>query len=741
MASAIRFSRSQSLDSQAPTATTSSGDGCNAAAVHGRASQAFQHHEESTLDAAETSEVFQELPSSIPSAPSHPPSQRTKTTTSTCSKSRSESQSQSRRSTSQLATEAGRAGYPWGFYYPTSFPAAAAGAGRTSGQPPAPPERDSEGRHAAPRQKGAAPPHSAGTATFPFAVPNIPWIPPPPIHGISAPSALNVTDFFAPYDADPAAHPHRPFRQDTSSTAKKKGATASNAAFVQPPMRHPRFSHPINDDISHGHPFYPRRPAAAREPPSSLGLGWPTPDQLPLPSVFPMPPRVLPPPPNATPPLFQPPGSGRFDLFPPPPLPPWWFLQAIGCPVFPHSDASPDSSSSDGGSSCSESDEERLDGEGEAQASSHTSSPSPQRREGAVPYTPPYQGRPQNAFVAPIGSVETPRPMLPRGVTGSNRASATNRSSDDSMKASVALHTARRGEQTKQKATGNGRTAVSQSIHSVSRRAPLSSEDTASAYGDHRQPRKATNAQAEPIHRQRRSAPPASTPQTHVNSVSAAAEEREEAEDRRLQHVLSTAESYLTRIEHLYQNLRHRYESMLQLPVKGTEQSADGVPAQDYPTSPAYGHEDHDRGGIDNYLPPYTPQFTQHYAAAPTQPPSHAPSSASYNAAAPAPTVGSPLDRLLPSQQPTSASQSLRHELAMLESQWQRLEELKKRGIAVGAVDAQPNFSQQRFPSSLLATAEERTSSPQPSSGGDVFSNQSVMELINDRKRLLASAA
>ncbi|KPA78335.1 hypothetical protein ABB37_06466 [Leptomonas pyrrhocoris] len=404
----------------------------------------------------------------------------------------------------------------------------------------------------------------------------------------------------------------------------------------------------------------------------------------------------------------------------------------MGLPSFPPFNK-PRSSS---GSRDSESDSDS--GDSDRESSSSTSSYSPPRREWAAPHTPPHRHQQQpKRFAAPVGSVETPTP-IPRGGTGGsrgnnstgNRTNSSTQTTADSTAASATSAAAQRGKQVKHAQTGPLHTTVSPPVRPVRRRALPSSERTESLHEEHRPRHEIHSANAVPFSRQRHAAPPDSAVQiyTDANKVVAAGEdggaEVTEEEDRRVQRVLSTAEAYLARIEDLYHRLRHRYEEVLLSPVKGDEELTGSGPPRKHPATPECRSEDDDGGNLGYPQPRRIPPSEQRYAAAPTRPPSQAASPAS----------------------PTSAPLSLRHELARLESQWQRLEELKRRGIGAGAgAPFVPSSSlQPSFSSALSTTAPApalSASSRQPARGDTVLSNQSVMELINDRKHLLTSAA
>lgn len=702
MTSAIRFSRSQSQNSQA---TGSSNSDNNDVPTSGRASQASQHRRTHVTAAAaspEVSEAFRELPSSIPSASSQPASQRTKTTTSSSSRqNRSEGSCQSRRTVSQpaAAEAADPFRYPWGVYcsspfLPTSSPAVAA----VNAHMPV----DDEGQrrphaHDGRRRVCHHHRHHRHHEVFPFAVPNLPWIPPPPLGGVPLTAMSDVNAHLAQYYA---------------------GIEAAAAAAQQQQQQQ-------SPQLQPGNVRSTRRSAAAACSSSSISreLDWPTPDQLPLPSVFPMPPRML---------RQQ---SGRdWALFPPPPLPPWWFLQAVGIPARDgFGDSRSSSSNSDGDS---DSDGDSYSDESST-SSSRASSPSPHDRHdraSCIPpppptssppprhQRPPWQQRQARRYTPPAGSVETPTPA-PRGSAA--HTTITTAASSRS------LHS------TEKRVKAGAKAAVP----SVSRRARPSGDGTDdAAHGAHRASREGASRDTTNLARPqpaRQAFPKAEALDERSGVRGADTGIREELQDgeHRMQHALSTAESYLARIEDLYHRLRHRYDGMGPSPVKAVEQIADQAAA------PCYRERADDRRAEteddDRSSSPQRQQEQRfHYTAVPTReaPPSPLPTSASA-------TYAVPLKSAASERASTSASQSLLQELAVLESQWQRLEELKQHGVGASAAHRPSSHTPQSFSSVSLPTAAGTAAAPSLARGSDVFSNQSVMELINDRKHLLALAA
>lgn len=480
---------------------------------------------------------------------------------------------------------------------------------------------------------------------------------------------------------------------------------------------------------------YPGSGGAMHYPPSSPSraparrvdeMEWPTPDQLPLPSSFPLPPHVLPRPPPASVSSHHR-GSG-YELFPPPPLPPWWFMAALqqghswGAVAPPrsvsHRSSSSSSSSANSGSS---------DSASESRSSSPVSSHRHRQATGSL--TPPTQRDPPSHHqrqqqqryrpAAPAGTVETPTP-LPRTSRTSTSTTTTTSTTNNSR---TVL------------GTRDGR-GVKEAPAARSRAMP--SGDSIDSAFDVRRP-----SPGGPL-RKEHAPPPPLPPQEVVDD-----EEHEgEAEvHRRMQHVVSTAESYLSHIEELYHRLRHRYEEVLLSPVKTTPvRTADG--AERPPTQKA-AYQTH--GGTGEYLGDHTSSTSSPapFSAAPTRTPSRTHSPAPYRlstSAAAAAAAASAAPATISSSAPASDSQSLRHELAMLESQWLRLEEMKQHGVGLGAVHASsaqsPSIMSTRGDGGGGAVTSSSAASGKGSVGGrDFFSNQSVMELINDRKHLLASAA
>jgi hypothetical protein len=732
MTSAIRFSRSQSQDSHATTASSHSG--ASRASLHPRSNDAVQ-----------------DLPSSIPSASSHPPSQLTKTTTTTTaattvgrsSQSGSGSRSQSRISTSPSASDAAAAAaaataaYPLNYHFPAPLPpaagadtpamAAASGADtyhatRTEGRPPVP------------AGAGLVPPvhryaHRGGGA-FPFAVPDIPWVPPPPIDGVAASDPTKMNAYLAHYYvglmamASAAAQQSCqqqpiPARSSTAANSGRKGkGPFSSAAAARRPCALPQgCCRPLGHSVAaHGGVH------CMDAPPFRQAVGvddWPTPDQLPLPSTFPMPPRI---PPLA---LHHHGSDSGSECFPPPPLPPWWFLQALGIPSFAPFESFCGASSRSS-SSCSSS---------SSRTSSASHSPSPHK--GArVGQTSPYHQRheQQKKFTAPAGSVQTPTPMARKrgGPTASISTSDNNNVSSRAGRVSTSD-------------SASSAVPAAQPVRLPSNRALLSSTARSDAAHDVRRlPHGAPHD--EKIETGRRCPElPGSGIKSREVARSMAREAEEEGEDHRAHRVLATAESYLSRIEDLYQRMRRRYEEVLLSPMKAVEQAAERTPVSRSPITPVYHAEEDVQDRIDRA----TRQPEHIYAAAPTRAASQTPlppssSSISGKATAAVRTGPSLSDLQRPS---TFVSQSLRHELAMLESQWQRLEELKQHGVGAGTAVHPPadSFSRSFASTAAHLPATVAGSSPQSSlpahGGGNVFSNQSVMELINDRKHLLASTA
>lgn len=647
------------------------------------------------------SDGFQHLPSSIPSAPSHPPSQRSKATTtntttgnatattSSSSRGRSTSRSASRPSltegtASSLPYEYAQPQpppFPFPFPFPSAAAAAAAAGGDRGVEKATPPASRPHHRHTPLEDThrvrgggsaGVSQPPYAPAGYFPFAVPNLPWIPPPIIPGGTG----------------------YPLKADAYHSAPHAYGDRLPHAAVAPPS----CAAPVREDVE-----------------------WPRPDQLPLPSTFPMPPRTLP---LSHTPFSHPHGNinqntNNWELFPPPPLPPWWFMAALqqqqqqlpASHAFyaPSGSASSDSRSSSSGS--------------ESCASSRTSSPvpSPRHVDEEVHFTPPVQQRAQHQhqqqqqqrtrLSAPVGTVETPTP-LPRANNTTAATSSTNRTTSNTTASSSRVNN-----------------AAAAAAAAVRRRAVSSSDSTDSTF----KVRRPSHGGAAPAVKVEKDEAP------HHQQRQQTEEEEEEAR-RHMQQVVSTAESYLSHIEDLYQRLRHRYEEVLLSPMKAPVHSDDERTTQHITLSPQQPTPTAQNNRDDSSpMSRFTPRATVAAAAAPTRAPSltHSPA---------------PQRPSMMTTAPSTASQSLRDELAMLESQWLRLEEMKQHGIGAAAADAPSFLSASQLSRSAATTLSARAGSGNGVSsatagrngGGvrkDLFSNQSVMELINDRKHLLASAA
>lgn len=201
----------------------------------------------------------------------------------------------------------------------------------------------------------------------------------------------------------------------------------------------------------------------------------------------------------------------------------------------------------------------------------------------------------------------------------------------------------------------------------------------------------------------------------------------------RMKHAVSAAEAYLEKMEHLYRQLRSRYEEVAMSPGRVTRYGA-GITADEEVeeklhrrTAPAATTRA-TRGSQEKgllHLPERA--FSPQTHVQPTVPLSHAKRPVSPARSAAQPSAVEPSLPLSSSSSETSAT-SLRRELHLLESQWQRLEELKRHGGGGTTPAVAPTTAP--LPSTATAIV-----------GDDLFTNRRFLQLIKDRKHLLMSAA
>ncbi|KAG5505797.1 hypothetical protein JKF63_05133 [Porcisia hertigi] len=538
-------------------------------------------------------------------------------------------------------------------------------------------------------------------------VTDLPWIPPPPIYGAPLPDCRNMNRFYAHY-YDPTAAPLR-------------------SPFCYPGDVPPQ-SGEHHGDVS--------------------GAGWPVPSDLPLPSMFPMPPHVLPQPSRSTMSTSEAatratvaPQHGWPTLspffFPPPPPPPWWFYEPP-LPLRSASSSSSLTSSSRGSSAASTS-----------SSSSPSSSlpvrsvtrPSRQRMSSAE--------RPQSAHanagranpsrpsvVLSTASVATPFAVKSgHGTCGYHAKNRLSVASSDS--GSIGPRAAK---------------AVKVAQHPAGIfSAPLATKTIASANPSKRSlcPRQGVERRACALSNNEKL-------RTHpaVNEKSAQVAPRradvmrrmqpgeakeydeevpqggrgEDSGPARLHNVLSAAEAYLEKMEHLYRRMRTRYEEVIGSPEKAKRYAAgipedEGVGAKQQPPTATAATTRVTRKPQERVLlhaQRRAPSPQQHLQPAAPRPHtkrlvSDASSDEPPLSITPSPALSSSLLR-----SSTTSATSLRHELQLLESQWKRLEELKKYGCDGAAT----------------TVAVPRVAA----SKQDNFTYESFLQLIQDRKQLLTSA-
>ncbi|KAG5502497.1 hypothetical protein JIQ42_05377 [Leishmania sp. Namibia] len=541
---------------------------------------------------------------------------------------------------------------------------------------------------APPSQSAAQPPHPSPSHFFP----DLPWIPPPPIYGTPLPDSSNMNPYYAHY-------------YDTA------------AAGLRAPFCYP-------EDV-------PRAAGAHHRDVS--GAEWPTPSDLPLPSTFPMPPHLLPRPavPMASPSAA---GAAAGDaatplcgwampppplLYPPPP-PPWWLY---GPPPLPLSASSSSSSASSTGS-----------------RSYSSSSSQASVRSAARPSRRPLSSVARRRAV-PAGSVVTPVAVAPRRGAGGCHAGRL-RSVAPSASPYAATHTAGTGRAARPSAGSSSAvpttatttpSATTASSHSaqpqrVERRVYASDSSGSNVV------QRAANRKGAPVSPPRTNAAPYIRPDpSQVHDVEAVQERDDSSPTARMQHALSTAEAYLHKMESLYRRFRDRYEEVIMLPERlmehrGEVTADEEVAGRRHPRVASAATTGATRGLREKRMP-HPPQ---HAFPAKTRLPSTAPAPHARRA------VSSTLSALRPppvepslrpsSSSSTTSAASLRHELQLLESQWQRLEELKRHGGIGTATAVAPPVSPS--PSAVVTTMSN-----------DHFTHHRFLQLIQNRKQLLMSAA
>ncbi|KAI5690575.1 hypothetical protein MNV84_03673 [Leishmania braziliensis] len=555
----------------------------------------------------------------------------------------------------------------------------------------------------APQSRTATEPLHAHPGRF-FA--NLPWIPPPPIYGTPLPDSSNMNRYYAHY-YDPTA------------------------VRLRSPFCYP------NDDVplhSAGH----HRDVGSAE--------WPTPSDLPLPSTFPMPPHVLPQPSlstisasatEATAGCMAAPQHG-WPMppplsYPPPPPPPWWFYGS------PQLALSPSSS----GSSSSSSKGSRYSSSSSCASARLATSPSRHPLSGVLfrQSVPAYEetAAPSRRGVSvPAGSVVTPIAAAPRRDAGGCRAEHQHPAVSSGSRC-AATHTGGTGRAARQPAR-----LFSGSSVATTRRAATRATDSAPPQGVERRVY-ASSSRSSDLERAANVKAVQAAPQRRSAALGIQPDQSEEYEEEvvsgngcgsaaaRMQHALSSAEAYLAKMEHLYRQLRHRYEEVVLSPEKMMRCSADitgteGTEEKQHPrtviaTTTRATRDPQEKGRLHPLQRTLSPPT--HLQPAAPMPHTAQPVSPILSAVHPPPVEVSP--SLLPSSSATSAT-ALRHELQLLESQWQRLEELKRYGGSATTTAVAPPATPS--PSATAAAMDE-----------DRFTRHRFLQLIRDRKQLLMSAA
>ncbi|CAJ1988641.1 hypothetical protein conserved [Leishmania donovani] len=557
--------------------------------------------------------------------------------------------------------------------------------------------RDNLGPVAPQSRAATQPPHTHPGRVFA----NLPWIPPPPIYGTPLPDSSNMNRHYAHY-YDP-----------TEATLR--------APFCYP------------DDV----------PLRAQGHHSDVsGTEWPKPSDLPLPSTFPMPPHVLP---QLSLPVVSASAAEAAArgmvaaphvwaippplLYPPPPPPPWWFY---GTPPLPLPASSSDTSASSAGSSRHASSSSRASARPTTQPSRHP--PANAARPHAEAAAPSRHG-----VAVPAGSVETPVAVASRGDAGGSHA-AKQRSVASSGSRYAAGHTVGTGRAARRSvgsfsASGatSPRSATTTTAHSdppqgVERRVYASS---GSGSSDIQRCAKGQTVQVAP--RRTNAAHCVQPDQLQVYGEDVVQERDCSSVTARMKRAVSAAEAYVEKMEHLYRRLRSRYEEVVMSPGKvarygGNITADEGAEEKRHRrTAPPATTRATRAPPEKGLLHPLERAFSRQTHLQPTAPMPHAKRPVSPALSAAHSSAVEPSPPLSSSSSATSAT-SLRRELHLLESQWQRLEELKRHGSGgTAAAVAQPAAPS---PSTATATVNE-----------DPFTNRRFLQLIKDRKHLLMSAA
>ncbi|KAG5479484.1 hypothetical protein LSCM1_04748 [Leishmania martiniquensis] len=563
--------------------------------------------------------------------------------------------------------------------------------------------RESHSHPAAPRSSTAAQlPHSSSEYYFP----NLPWIPPPPIYGTPLPDSSNMNRYYAHY-YDPTA-------------------AALRAPFCYPeevPRRAPVHHRAVSD------------------------VGWPTPSDVPLPSTFPMPPHVLPRPslPIASPSAVEaaagdavtPPYGWAVPpplLYPPPP-PPWWFY----APPPPPLSASMSCSSAGRTRSSSDSSSASHASARSATGPSHHLPSNVARRVTAHLHAEAAASSRRRVAV-PAGSVVTPVAVASRrGVCGSqadNRRSvassvspfAATRTGDTVRVARTATGPFSAASNTAATTAGASTVSYSAPPQRVERRVYASNSSESSGT------QRAASRMRVPVPPRRTSAARRIHPlPPHVHEQESMHERGSGSSTARMQAAVSTAEEYLNKMESLYHQLRKRYEEFITLSEALSKRRADAargeaIEGKRHPLISAAATTRAARSPQETGPRRPPPQAVSLKA----RPPSTAPAPHARRAASSAmPTAChlsvEPSPPLSLSSSETSAA-SLRHELQLLESQWQRLEELKRHGGIGATTTAAPSGA----PSTGAAVSTVKS---------DHLTRRRFLRLIQNRKQLLMSAS
>ncbi|GET88406.1 hypothetical protein, conserved [Leishmania tarentolae] len=538
---------------------------------------------------------------------------------------------------------------------------------------------------------------------------NLPWIPPPPIYGTPLPDSHHRNRYHAHY-YDPT------------------GGT-----------RHPPFCNP--DDV----------PLPAEQFRGDLsGARWPTPSDLPLPSMFPMPPQVLPqlslpvaaasaaeaatrdtvvPPPGwpMPAPLLYP---------PPPPPPPWWFYGQSPPPL---SASSSSSSANSMRSSRHASSLSRASGGSPTRPSPHPPAKAV-RSKAAQPYA-EAAAFSRHSVPAPAGSVETPVVASRRAGTGSSRAANQRSAASSGSRYSVG-HTVGTGRATRQPAGSlsgwlaatSTRSATTTTMHSDRQRGVERRVYASSSSGGSNVQRATKGRMVQAASRRTNAVHCVQSDQLQMDDENIAAEKDYSSLTARMEQAVCAAETYLEKMESLYRRLQSRYQEVVTSPGKATR-CAPATSADDgteekrqrrtVPAATTRATRNPQKKGP---LHPSEQAFSQKARLQRTAPISHVNRSVSpERQAAPSSSMAPSLPLSSSSSSSISAT-SLRRELHLLESQWQRLEELKRHGGGLTTMILTPPVAPS--PSTVEASEDE-----------DPFTRHHFLQLIKDRKHLLMSEA